>query len=195
MHLRCVDSSFQICGMTGNTHLSTWVDADTKLRFGNAAARQGLSDSALLKRVVGQMLASVPEETLAPISSVDPRDARVSVRLVPEDRALLRERAAARTMPAATYVSVLVRSHLRQLAPLPERELAALRAAVNELAAIGRNLNTMARLLQQDRREVVPGRHEVFLMMRIGDALLERVRQIIKANLVSWEVEHAEKAG
>jgi hypothetical protein len=33
--------------MTGSTHLSTWVDADTKLRFGNAAARQGL-DSLFL---------------------------------------------------------------------------------------------------------------------------------------------------
>ena len=91
MHLRCVDSSFQICDMTGSTHLSTWVDAHTKLRFGNAAARQGLSESALLKRLVGQMLASVPEATLAPIASADLRDARVTVRLVPEDRTLLRE--------------------------------------------------------------------------------------------------------
>lgn len=104
--------------MTGSTHLSTWVDAETKLRFGNVAVRQGLSESALLKRLVGQMLASVPEETLAPISSVDLRDARVTVRLVPEDRALLRERAMARNMPAATYVSVLVRAHLRHVAPV-----------------------------------------------------------------------------
>jgi hypothetical protein len=195
MHLRCVDSSFQMCDMTGSTHLSTWVDAETKLRFGNVAARQGLSESALLKRLVGQMLATVPEETIAPIASVDFRDARVTVRLVPEDRALLRERAMTRVMPAATYVSVLVRAHLRQLAPLPDRELAALRAAVNELSAIGRNLNTMARVLQQDRRDVVPGRHEVFLMMKIGDVLLDRVRELIRVNLVSWEVGHAEKAG
>jgi len=50
-----------------------------------------------------------------------------------------------RTLPepkgtAATYVSVLVRAHLRQLAPLPDRELSALRSTVNELAALGRNL-------------------------------------------------------
>lgn len=181
--------------MTGSTHLSTWVDADTKLRFGNAAARQGLSESALLKRLVGQMLASVPEETLAPISSVDLRDARVTVRLVPEDRMLLRERAVARNMPAATYVSVLVRAHLRQLAALPDRELAALRSCVIELAVIGRYLNTIARLLQQDRREVVPGRKEVFAMLRVCDVLHDRVRELIRVNLVSWEVGHAEKAG
>jgi hypothetical protein len=180
--------------MSGNAHLATWVCADIKQRFAMAAARQRLSESALLKRLVYQMLAGGAEETVTPIASADLRDARVSVRLVPADRALLRERAATRIMPAATYVSVLVRAHLRQLTPLPDRELAALRAAVNELAAIGRNLNTMARLLQQDSREVVPGRHEVFLMMKIGDVLLDRCRELIRANLVSWEVGHAEKA-
>jgi hypothetical protein len=181
--------------MSGNAHLATWVCVDTKQRFAMAAARQGLSESALLRRLVYQMLSAAGEEALTPIASTDPRDARVSVRLVHADRALLRERAAARIMPAATYVSVLVRAHLRQLPPLPDRELAALRDAVNELAALGRNLNTMARLLQQDRREVVPGRNEVLNMLKICDALLDRFRELIKANLVSWEVGHAEKAG
>lgn len=182
-----------IRAMSGNAHLATWVCADAKQRFAAAAACQGLSESALLKRLVYQMLAA-SGEAAAPVEPVALRDARVSVRLVPEDRALLQERAAARIMPASTYVSVLVRAHLRHLAPLPDRELAALRSVANELAAIGRNLNTMARLLQQDRREAVPGRHEVFLLMKIGDVLLDRSRELVRANLVSWEVGHAEKA-
>ena len=180
--------------MSGSTHLSTWVDAQTKQRFSSAAARQGLSESALLKRLIDQMLAVGPEEAIAPLVPVDRRDARVTVRLVPEDRALLRERAAARTMPAATYVSVLVRAHLRQLAPLPDRELAALQSAVNELAALGRNLNTIARSFQQDRREVAPGRSEVYAMLKICEGLRDRFRELIKANLVSWEVGHAGNA-
>jgi hypothetical protein len=180
--------------MTGCTHLSTWIDADTKRRFATAATRQGLSESALLKRLVEQMLATGSEGAVAPVATPDPRDARVTVRLVPDDRALLRERAAARTMPAATYVSTLVRAHLRQLAPLPGPELSALRSTVNELAALGRNLNVMARLLQQDRREVVPGRNEVYAMVKICELLWDRVRDLIKANLVSWEVGRVEKA-
>src|SRR6516162_306140 len=104
-----------MCPMTRSTHLSTWVDAQTKQRFSSAAARQGLSESALLKRLIDQMLAVGPEEAIAPIVPVDLRDARVTVRLVHEDRALLRERVAERMMPAATYVSLLVRAHLRQL--------------------------------------------------------------------------------
>jgi len=180
--------------MSGSTHLSTWVDAQMKQRFTSAAARQGLSESALLKRLIDQMLAVGPEEVIARLVPVDLRDARVTIRLVPEDRALLRERAAARTMPAATYVSVLVRAHLRQLAPLPDRELSALQSAVNELAVLGRNLNTIARSFQQDRREVAPGRSEVYAMLKICEGLRDRFRELIKANLVSWELGHAENA-
>jgi hypothetical protein len=177
--------------MTGSAHLSTWIDAETKQRFASAAARQGLSESALLKRLVDQMLATGSGELIASVVPVDLRDARVTVRLVPEDRALLRERAAARTMPAATYVSSLVRAHLRQLAPLPDRELAALRATVNELAAVGRNLNTMTRLLHQDGRHPGPGLQETRVMLRICVALRDHVRALVKANLVSWQGGHA----
>jgi predicted DNA binding CopG/RHH family protein len=181
--------------MAGSTHLSTWVSNEAKQRFATAAARQSLSESALLKRLVEQMLSSAGIDDVAePIASADPRDARVTIRLVPEDRALLRERAAARSMPAATYVSVLIRSHLRQLAPLPDRELSNLQAAVRELAAVGRNLNTMTRLLQQDARQAVPGRQEVLAMLRICEALRDRIRALIKANLVSWDIGHAEES-
>ena len=175
--------------MAGSTHLSTWVSAETKQRFAGAAVRQGLSESALLKRLIEQMLATGGEA--APPAPVSVRDTRVTIRLVADDLGLLRERAAARTMPAATYVSSLVRAHLRQLAPLPDRELAALRAVVNELTALGRNLNTMTRLLHQDSRQPGPGREEARIMLRICEALRDYVLALIKANLVSWEVGHA----
>ena len=63
-----------------------------------------------------------------------------------------------------------------------------------DLGAIGRNLNTMARLLQQDARQAVPGRQEVLAMLRIGEALRDHVRALIKANLISWDIGHAEQS-
>ena len=60
-------------------------------------------------------------------------------------------------MAAATYVSVLVRAHLRQLTPLPEEELRALNRVVAELGAIGRNLNQMARATHQGAPQPKPG--------------------------------------
>ena len=42
--------------MNDGKHLATWVTRDTKERFAAAARHQGLSDSALLKRLVTLML-------------------------------------------------------------------------------------------------------------------------------------------
>jgi hypothetical protein len=136
----------------GGNRLSTWISADAKRSFTIAAARQGLSASGFLKRLVEQALAAGGSDEAAPLMPVQVRAARLTVRLVGEDHALLCERAAARTMPTATYISTLVRAHVRQLAPLPDRELAALQSAVNELAAVGRNLNAIARLMHQGVR-------------------------------------------
>jgi len=174
--------------MGGTAHLSTWIDADTKGRFAVVAARQGLSASAFLKRLVQQVLAASNSDGVAPSMPVPARDARVTIRLVAEDHALLAERAAARTMPSATYVSALVRAHLRRVAPLPDRELEALQSAVRELTALGRNLNTMTRLMHQGNQQAVPGRHEVHAMLRICEGLRDHFRGLIEKNLTSWEV-------
>jgi hypothetical protein len=62
---------------------------------------------------------------------------RLSIRLRSDDLMLLRERAKAREMPTSTYVSLLLRSHLRALVPLPTPELLALKRSVAEIGAIG----------------------------------------------------------
>jgi hypothetical protein len=42
--------------MSDGTHLTTWVTRETKDRFAAVARDRGLSDSALLKRLVDLML-------------------------------------------------------------------------------------------------------------------------------------------
>jgi hypothetical protein len=115
----------------------------------------------------------------------------VTVRLVPDDGLLLRERAAARGMPAASYVSTLVRSHLRSLAPLPDRELEALRSAVTQLAAIGRNLNAMARTVLAGGTAAGLTQEHLRLMIRVSESMRDHVKGLIHANVVSWEAGHA----
>jgi hypothetical protein len=105
----------------------------------------------------------------------------------PDDQLLLRERASARGMAPATYVSVLVRSHLRALAPLPKEELVALRKTVSELGSIGRNLNQIARTANQGERVSGPGREDVKAMLRVCEGLRNHVRGLLSANLRSWE--------
>jgi hypothetical protein len=54
----------------------------------------------------------------------EPRDAGL-IRVRPDELKLLAEHAGRRGLASATYVPVLVRSHLRHLAPLPKVELVA----------------------------------------------------------------------
>ena len=165
-----------------STHLSAWVSVDLKERFAAAAERQALSESALLKRLVEQMLAGAGEELTGERPAPVARDARVTVRLVPDDCLLLRERAAARGMPAASYVSTLVRSHLRSLTPLPDKELEVLRSAVTQLAVIGRNLNVMARTASAGGTAAGPTQEHLRLMLKVSAAMRDHVKGLIHAN-------------
>jgi predicted DNA binding CopG/RHH family protein len=126
--------------MSDGAHLTTWVPREMKERFAAVARQQGLSDSALLKRMIDLALQSANAASGASVVTAGEsvsRASRLTVRLRSDDRMLLRERASARGMAPATYVSVLVRSHLRSLAPLPKEELLALKRAVSELGSIG----------------------------------------------------------
>lgn len=109
-----------------------------------------------------------------------------------EDRLLLHDRAAARGMASATYASVLVRAHLRSLAPLPKDELIALKQAVSELSAVGRNLNQRARAANQSELASGLGRENLNAMIRVCEGLRDHVRELLSANLRSWEQGHAE---
>jgi hypothetical protein len=114
------------------------------------------------------------------------------VGLRPDDQLLLAERAAARGMAAATYVSVLVRAHLRSLVPLPQEELLALKRSVAELGAIGRNLNQIARAANQGAAGAVLGLERAFMMLKVCEAMRDRVKALIKANTISWQVGYAQ---
>ena len=114
------------------------------------------------------------------------------IRLHREDRLLLHERAAARGMASATYASVLLRAHLRSLAPLPKDELIALKQAVSELSAIGRNLNQIARAASSGARVAGIGHEEFRAILKICEALRDHTKSLIKTNAASWASGHAE---
>ena len=173
--------------MSDGTQLKTWVARDTKERFAAVARRQGLSDSALLKRLVDLMLHTAGGGETAAVADRAGRDSRLTVRLHPTDQALLRERAAARGMPTATYVSVLTRAHLRALAPLPKEELLVLKRNVAELGSIGRNLNQIAHAANRGESVTGPSREDLRAILRVCQGLRDHVRNLVTVNLKSWE--------
>lgn len=108
------------------------------------------------------------------------------MRLTVDDRRLLKERAAARGIASATYVSLLVRSHFSAHAPLPKAEYLLLRQTVLELSAIGRNLNQIARTINLKGSGALPGRTEVLAMLKVAEALRDHIKELLKANPSSW---------
>ena len=180
--------------MSADAFIQCRVTAETKALIQAVADRERITESTLVRQLLETVLRT---STLGADPGLDPpakisREARLSVRLALDDRALLSERAAARDMAAATYVSVLVRAHLRALSPLPQAELTALKRAIAELSAIGRNLNQIARVANQGDRTAVIGRNEVMAMLKIAEALRDHMKALLKANERTWRTGHAE---
>jgi hypothetical protein len=193
------------------THvIKTRVSPDTKARVSEEAHRELLTESLWLRRVVDAALCGAPAsgDTLnrsaiakSPRGRVrhgERREAtgtartRLYVRLRHDDRLILQERAKGRGMPAATYVTALLRAHLRALAPLPREELAALKRSIAELGSVGRNLNQIARVALQTGRVTGPGPDDLRSMLRICEAMREHIKALVRANVASWESGYAE---
>jgi hypothetical protein len=193
----------------GATHiLKTRVTPETKARVGQVVQGELLTEAVWLRRLVARALhdcqpsspqsSELTEQLAYPITARGQsarnrgRAARLYVRVRREDRLLLHERAMARGMASATYLSVLLRSHLRALTPIPKDELAALKCAIGELGAVGRNLNQLARAANQGARVVALGRDEFRAMLKICEPLRSHTKDLIKANTASWASGYAE---
>jgi len=190
--------------------IKTRVSPGTKARVSEEAQRGLLTESLWLRRVVDAALARAPapgdrlrrtavdgilNEGLRNGQRPDAAGTarkRLYVRLRHDDRLILQERAAGRRMPASTYVAVLVRAHLRGLAPLPREELSALKRSIAELGSLGRNLNQIARVAHQTGHITGPGRDDLRSMLKICEAMREHIKALVRANVATWESGHAE---
>jgi hypothetical protein len=177
--------------------LKTRVSPEVKHRVQHAASQRLITESTWLKRLVMRALSESGESISDAMGSTRPaesggRGARLYVRLRLEDHLVVCERAAARGMAPATFVSVLVRSHLRKLAPLPKEELLALKRSVAELGAIGRNLNQIAKAANQGGRPSGPEREDLRAVLRVAEGLRSHVRALLRANEISWDRGQAE---
>jgi hypothetical protein len=187
--------------------LKARVTPETKARVLTLVGEHQLTEAIWLRQLIAAALEQdssstvrrIPDrqhDTVTPLRGSTPRThgagARVFLWVRTEDRLLLRERAAARGMASATYVTTLLRAHLRSLTPLPKAELHALKRSVAELNAIGKNLNQITRAVNAGNRSAGLGREDFRAMLKICEALRDNTKALIKANEQSWETGHAE---
>jgi predicted DNA binding CopG/RHH family protein len=179
--------------MTADAFIHCRVTSEVKALVRRLAERDGINESTLVKQLLEFLLRTQALAVLpAPAERLKVnRGSRLYVRLAAEDWTLLKERSSARGLPSATYVSLLVRSHLRAAVPLPKAEFLALKQSVLELTAMGRTLNQIARAIHQGGRPALPGRGEVAAMLKVAEGLRDHFKGLLKANERSWR-SHAE---
>jgi hypothetical protein len=185
---------FNTTPMSAHAYIAARVPSDTKAKFAVVARHYGVSESVLLRRLVeNALVTAVAVNTLQP-EPVEPVavSGKISVRLRTDDLLLLRERAKARQMPTATYVSLLVRSHLRNLPPLPTQELEVLQRSIAEVGAVGRNLNQIARSLNRGEDPAGPTKEDLQVLVRVLSAFRDQIKSLVAANVTSWELGYEE---
>lgn len=193
-----------MCPMTCTEILKARVSPEIKLRVRAIAERDLLTEAAWLKRLVIREILACDSandsggELRRENDTHRTREARgpkgyckpVYVRFRDEDRLLLDARAAALGLRPATYVSVLTRSHLRSLTPLPKEEYLALKRSIAELASIGRNINQIAKAANGGGRVPESAGAEFRAMLKICVALRDNTKSLLKANETQWGTGH-----
>jgi Bacterial mobilisation protein (MobC) len=174
--------------MVADSLITARVTSEMKERFAAVARYQALSESALLKRLVEAALVAVTAVKPQVTQTVEPVSfgGKISVRLRNDDLVLLRERAKARAMPTSTYVSLLIRSHLRSVTPLPTAELDLLKRSVAEISAIGRNLNQIARAVNQGEGPNGASKADLQALLRALNGMRVHIKSLINSNIESW---------
>lgn len=135
----------------------------------------GLRESEMLRRMI-QRVAGIDEAESAEPASDDQeeetRTRKLTIRLSPSQERRLTQRAQQEGYPNRTsWVTAMVLAELHQEPVLTDAEVAALRESNRELAAIGRNLNQVARALNIEFRESDKLKQEAI------EALGERIEQ------------------
>lgn len=127
--------------------------AEIKQRFRAVAAAEGLTESLLLRRMVAAVIAKHAHGGVVPRS--DTRGGRggyggeLKLRLLKSEVQAIRALAEPEGYSAQAWIVRQLRQRLEGAVPFANAELDALRDAVRELSAVGRNLNTLVHVLHR----------------------------------------------
>lgn len=171
--------------------LKTLVETETKTRFRGMAKARGLSESELLRAAVLAVTGqdSGTDQPIEPEPEKADTD-RMTVRMPRFLMEATKTRAKARGMAPSRYVTALVQSNLTGQPVMTDEELAGLNASSRELAAIGRNINQIARSLNEAFHETE--RVRLDKLAELHRALVENrtaIRSLVRASQNAWEAE------
>ena len=172
--------------------ITAWPTREQKAGFAALALSRGLSESKLLGLLIDSVLERNTVDAARDVRQreVEERD-RITLRLRPGDGQWLRLLAERRGMKYTTYAAALIRAHVRANPPMPIEELARLERSLAELSAIGRRLNQIAGAVREGKGVDSGLREELAAIFPAVEELRQTLREVVKANRISWEIGRA----
>ena len=175
--------------------IAAWASAEAKAQFSALAANRGLSESKLLALVIDALLARNPVDSgVGQHRGKAGKGDHISVRLRPGDGRRLRERARARGLNYTTYAAVLIRTHLFRNPPMPLSELSRLEGGLAQTSAIAGSLKQIARTMRPEKGLDPELASQLGAVLPAVEGLWQQMRELVKANLLSWECDHGQAA-
>jgi len=174
--------------------LKTFVDEEPKQLFKKLSNERGLSESELLRSIVLEAIRKTPFTESAQ-SELQPNperteSERITVRMPGFLMNAAKDRATAKGMVPSRWIAALAQSNLARKPVMADHELLALKANIRELTAIGRNINQMARALNESRSNTEKVKLDTLALL--GETLktnLSLIRALVRASQQVWEAE------
>lgn len=178
--------------MSANKALVAHVSTEKAERFAKLALRLNTSQSKLLGSMVDKVLDSnqaagqhgADSEQLPPATGT--KEEKLSIRVNDRMKADVQVRAEKSNMTTSSYVNGLIRAHLSQQPFFTDIEMGALNQASNELTAIGRNINRIAKMMHISSGGMQA--NDLVEVARTVKVVRDEVRNLIVRNLRAWGV-------
>jgi len=170
--------------------LKTIVDLDTKIRFRNLAKAKGLSESEFFRVIIHEIIEQEQDsnQELVELDTTKTDLDRATVWMPSFLKEAARRKAKLKGMTLSRWVAALIQSNLMRLPVMTKKELAVLRSSNWELAAIGRNINQIARTLNEAFYKTEAVKLEKLTELRLE--ILENraaIQGLIRASQNVWE--------
>jgi hypothetical protein len=137
------------------TVLQARLDAGIHERFTALAKARGLSDSELLRMAINREIEASEAGVEGAVTRSEPEQKdRITVWMAARVLVAAKERAKSKGMNPSRWIAALVQSNIGRAPVLTENELKAVESSIRELAAIGRNINQIARALNESHFQV-----------------------------------------
>ena len=175
--------------------IKTRTDDETKKAFTELARKRGVTESELLRELIASAIARSPE-----VQGADPEPANPTTDSIEQARLNLRmplflldgakSRAKYKSISTNRWMVDVLKTHLAQKPVPTDYQIAMLKGSNRELAGFGRNLNRIARALNESFHETdqVNLKQLEYLAAEINGNRLA-VEALIKASLHAWSFE------